>query len=68
MMSLKINYRQTVLMTAISYWPVQAIPLRNPRPCKHLLEVLPFTSHVIRKNKGLTRLVVLDSVFGLENK
>lgn len=64
---LETSYRQTVLVTSISNWPVQAISLRNPRPCKHLPEVLPFTSHIIGKDKGLTRLVVLDSVFGLEN-
>lgn len=62
------NYRQTVPMTAFSHRPVQAISLRNPRPRKHLLEVLPFTSHIIWKNKGFICLVVLDSIFGLEIK
>lgn len=48
--------------------PLDAVSAGRPRPGEHLLEVLPAPSQVVREDKLLSRLVVLDSIFGLQRE
>lgn len=53
-------------MAAFSQRPFQAISLWISRPCKDLLEVIPFASQVIRKYKDFFCMIILNAVFGLQ--
>lgn len=46
-------------------WPLKAVTLGRPRPCKNLLEIKPTAAKIIREDEFLPCLVVLYSVFGL---
>lgn len=54
-----------MLMAPLMHWPLDPISFRGSGPREYLPEVLPPATQVIWEDELFPGLVILDSIFGL---